>query len=215
MVGDISLKVCGLTTAADAAAAVRVGADYLGYIFYPKSPRYLPLDVYRGLSLGSLAAKRVAVVVEPATAELAELATAGFDFFQLHCRPEVSTETVAGWAETVGVQRLWLAPKLPPGTDYPDRFLPFARTVLFDAFDGDKFGGTGRTSDWGKYTRHRRLWPHIAWILSGGLSPANVADALAQTGASWVDVNSGVESAPGRKDPAKLEALAAAIQARK
>lgn len=214
MVGGIRLKVCGLTTAADAAAAARIGADYLGFIVYPKSPRYLPLAAFQSLDLANLSAKRVAVTVEPTPAELSELATAGFDFFQVHFRSDTPTETVGSWAETVGVQRLWLAPKLPPGTDYPERLLPFARTVLFDAFDAEKFGGTGRTGDWEKYIRHRRLWPHLGWILSGGLGPTNVADALARTSAPWIDVNSGVESAPGQKDHAKLEALAAALQAR-
>lgn len=214
MVGGIRLKVCGLTSAADAAVAARIGADYLGFIFFPKSPRCLTLDAYRALDLGSLTPRRVAVTVEPPAAELAELASAGFDFFQVHFRSDLPTETVASWAETVGVQRLWLAPKLPPGTDFPERFLPFARTVLFDAFDAEKFGGTGRTGDWDKYVRHQRLWPHLGWILSGGLSPANVVEAVAKTRASWIDVNSGVESAPGQKDPAKLKALAAALQAR-
>ena len=73
--------------------------------------------------------------------------------------------------------------------------------------------GTGRTGDWGKFRRHREAHPTHAWILSGGLNPANIGEALVETGARSVDVNSGVESAPGVKDPAKLRAFAEALRA--
>jgi phosphoribosylanthranilate isomerase len=80
-----------------------------------------------------------------------------------------------------------------------------------DTFDPALFGGTGRTGDWPKFRRHRERNPERTWILSGGLNPGNVGEALAGSGARFVDVNSGVESAPGVKDHARLKAFIVAV----
>jgi phosphoribosylanthranilate isomerase len=214
MIGDIRLKVCGVTNEADAKSAADAGADFIGYNLYPKSPRYLALESFQRLARHPAHVRLVAVTVEPTLAELAAMNAAGFDFFQVHFRPDLPASTVASWAETVGVERLWLAPKLPPAVDVPVEMLPPAGTFLLDTFDADKFGGTGRTGDWGKFARHQKAHPHKTWILSGGLSPANISAAIHQSGARFVDVNSGVESAPGVKDHAKLGALVKTILAR-
>ena len=212
MVDGIRLKVCGLTNRADAELAAGLGADFLGFILYPKSPRYVTTAAFRGIVRDLPGARKVAVTVEPTLDELAVMNSAGFDFYQLHFRAEVPAETIAGWAATVGHERLWLAPKLPPGIDVPAALLPTTETFLLDTFDAEKFGGTGRTGDWEKFARHQRTHPEKTWILSGGLAPDNVAAALQSTGARFIDVNSGVESAPGVKDRAKLTALAYAVR---
>ena len=92
-------------------------------------------------------------------------------------------------------------------------WLPLAATWLLDTYRADAFGGTGHTGDWAKFSRYRLAYPERIWVLAGGLSPENAAAAVAATGARMIDVNSGVELAPGRKDPAKLEALRAALEA--
>ncbi len=214
MIDGIRLKVCGLTSQVQAEFSADAGADFLGYNLYPKSPRYLPLESFQRLARHPAHVRLVAVTVEPTLAELAAMNSAGFDFFQVHFRHDLPASVVASWAETVGVERLWLAPKLPPEVDVPVEMLPPAGTFLLDTFDADKFGGTGRTGDWGKFARHQRAHPNKTWILSGGLNPANIGDAIHQSGARFVDVNSGVESAPGVKDPAKISALVKAILAR-
>jgi phosphoribosylanthranilate isomerase len=84
---------------------------------------------------------------------------------------------------------------------------------LVDTFHAAGFGGSGQTGDWEAYTRLRTAHPQHHWILAGGLKPENVAEALRLSGAQWIDVNSGVESAPGVKDAAKLRACADAIRA--
>ena len=89
----------------------------------------------------------------------------------------------------------------------PAAVLPLTKTFLFDTYHVRKFGGTGETGDWSKFARHQRAHPKKTWILSGGLGPANIDDALRQSGARFIDVNSGVESAPGVKDPTKLQRL--------
>lgn len=211
MINGVRLKVCGLTSLVDADAADAVGADALGFIFYPKSPRGITLTQYAAMKDRLPPRKKVAVSVGPPVADLAAQAAAGFDFFQIHFGADTPTHLVASWAETVGLSRLWLAPKLPPGQEVKSDWLPLADTFLLDTFHADKFGGTGETGDWGKFKRHREGHPAKTWILSGGLTPANVAAAVTATGARFLDVNSGVELSPGVKDPAKLKALVLAL----
>ncbi|HET7535334.1 MAG TPA: phosphoribosylanthranilate isomerase [Candidatus Didemnitutus sp.] len=212
MIGGTKVKICGLTSLADAQAAAEVGADYLGFIFYPKSPRFLSDEKYTAMHPHLPEVKKVAVCVEPTQTGLAALAELGFDYFQVHYSNESGPHALLSWAETVGPDRLWLAPKLPPQQDVEPEWLSLAETFLLDTFHPDKFGGTGKTGDWAKFKRHQEKHPKKTWILSGGLSPANIAEAVRASGAKFVDVNSGVESSPGVKDPAKLKALAAALR---
>jgi phosphoribosylanthranilate isomerase len=204
MTDNIRLKVCGLTTAEDAEFAAQAGADYLGFIQHPESPRYLALEKFREFASRLPEGSRVAVIVEPTLEQLAERDAAGFDIFQIHFRHDLPVATVAGWVEAVGMARVWLAPKLPPEAEFPAALLPLTKTFLFDTFHVRKFGGTGETGDWRKFAHYRRVHPKKTWILSGGLNAANIGTALQQTKARFVDVNSGVESAPGVKDRAKL-----------
>ncbi len=207
MTDGIRLKVCGLTTQADAEFAASAGADYLGFILIPESPRYLSLSKFDSFAAHLPKGRKVAVVLEPSMTQLAEMSAAGFDFFQVHFRHDTSVSTIAGWTQAVGIERLWLSPKLPPGVSVPAAVLPFAKTFHLDSYHIRKFGGTGETSDWNKFKRHRRAHPKKTWILSGGLNPVNVGDAIRQSSARFVDVNSGVESAPGVKDHGKLQRL--------
>ncbi len=211
MINGIRLKICGLTSLADAALADRCGADCLGFILYPRSERHLGLAQYRAMAARLPDRKKVAVTVEPSAGELAEIVAAGFDYVQIHCAHTVPAATVDAWAQAVGRPRLWLAPRLPPEIEMPAELLPLADTFLFDAFHAEKFGGSGKTADWTKFRRHREANPEKIWILAGGLNPENVAVGLQATGARFVDVNSGVEASPGVKDPALLDALAARL----
>lgn len=215
MTDGVSLKVCGLTNQADAEFAAQAGADYLGFILHPDSPRYLSLAQFGSFAPALPKGRKVAVAVEPSPAQLVEMSAAGFDFFQVHFRHDLPLSAVAGWAQAVGVDRLWLAPKLPPGISVPAAILPLTRTFLFDTYHVRKFGGTGETGDWNKFKRHRRLHPKKTWILSGGLNPVNISDALRQSGARFVDVSSGVESAPGVKDHGKLQRLVEKLHERR
>ncbi|MDD3180943.1 MAG: phosphoribosylanthranilate isomerase [Opitutaceae bacterium] len=207
MINGIRLKVCGLTSLVDAGLANGIGADYLGFIFYPKSPRYVTVEQYGAMSPRLPARGKIAVCVEPEKKELNELAGLDFDFIQIHFPAATPLERIVAWSQTTGAERLWLAPKLPPERDVEAAWLPLAGAFLLDAFHPDKFGGTGQTGDWVKFRRHLEAHPQKQWILSGGLGPVNIGPALAETGARMVDVNSGVERSPGVKDPVKLRAL--------
>jgi phosphoribosylanthranilate isomerase len=214
MIGETRLKVCGLTRAADACLAAELGADFLGFILYARSPRYLALADYHALRAGLPSGpRRVAVMVEPAAEELAAAAGAGFDFFQIHARADVPHGSVAAWSAAVGPARLWLAPKLPPEVAFPSGWLPLADTFVVDTFHAEGFGGSGKTGDWSGFARLVAAHPEKTWVLAGGLSPDNVTAARAASGGGFLDVNSGVESAPGIKAPDKLRALVAALRA--
>ena len=205
MIDGIRFKVCGLTSLVDAEFADRCGADYLAFNLYPKSPRYVSLEQYKAMAPRLPERKHVAVMVSPSTAELGAAEAAGFDFFQIHFPLETPLAEVAAWSETVGADRLWLAPKLPPADDVPAALLPLARYFLFDTFHAAGFGGSGQTGDWAKFARHQAAHPQQTWILAGGLNPDNIDAAVRASGARFVDVNSGVESAPGVKDQEKLK----------
>ena len=207
MINGVKLKVCGITSLVDADAADAIGADYLGFIFYPKLPRFVAHAQFKVMQERLPPRKRVAVSVEPTLAELSRQLEGDFDFFQIHFNPQTPLEVVASWAKAVDSSRLWLAPRLPPGVDIYPQLLPLGETFLLDTFHPDKMGGTGATGDWAKFKRYREVHANKRWILSGGLDPDNIAGAVTATGAKYIDVNSGVEQAPGIKSPAKLKAF--------
>ena len=212
MIGDTRFKVCGITRAVDARTAAELGADFIAFNLYPKSPRYISPADYEALRANLPSGpRRVAVLVEPAASELAAALAAGFDFFQIHARAESALSMVASWSAAVSPARLWLAPKLPPGVAFPVEWLALADTFLVDTFHAEGFGGSGKTGDWSGFARLAASHPEKTWVLAGGLSPDNVAAARAQSGTRFLDVNSGVESAPGIKSPEKLRALVAAL----
>jgi phosphoribosylanthranilate isomerase len=211
MIEPLQVKVCGLTSLADAEFAAACGAGYLGFILHPKSPRHISLEGFRSF-YGRLPKRTlVAVTVEPSADALLAMREAGFKRFQVHFRHDTPVGVIRSWSSVVGAENLWLAPKLPPRADAAVAWLGLSKTVLLDTFDEKLFGGTGRTGDWPKFKRHQQRHPATTWILSGGLNPANVVEAIDESEARFVDVNSGVESSPGVKDNAKVKAFFAAV----
>jgi phosphoribosylanthranilate isomerase len=196
MIDGIRFKVCGLTSLVDAEFADRCGADYLGFIFHPKSPRFISLEQFRAMAPRLPDRRKVAVLVEPCDDELEAMRAAGFDFFQIHYGSETTDAQLSAWSRIVGEKHLWLAPKLPPGASVSAAALAVAKFILFDTYQPSGFGGSGKTGDWPGFVRHQAAHPKNIWILAGGLNAENIGAALKQTGARLVDVNSGVESAP-------------------
>ncbi|MBM3523903.1 MAG: phosphoribosylanthranilate isomerase [Alphaproteobacteria bacterium] len=203
----IAVKICGVNE--PEAIAASASADFAGFNFFPRSPRYI--DPARASELAaSLAAavKRVAVVVDLDDERLAAIMRAlAPDFVQLHGK-----ETPARAAEIrarfkVGIIKA-LSIAEPSDLDNTAAFEPVADWLLFDAKPpkrpGALPGGNATRFDWTLLRGRRFARP---WLLSGGLDPANVAEAIKVSGASAVDVSSGVESAPGRKDPARIAAF--------
>lgn len=206
MTADIRVKICGLTRAADLAAAVAAGAAYVGFVFFEKSPRHLDLA-----AAAALAAEvppglcKVALVVDADDARMDAIADAvPIDMWQLHGRetPERLAEVKARHGLPV-MKALGVAG--PADLDQIDRYAPVADQLLIDAKPPRGAvlpGGNGLAFDW-RLLAGRKYWPR-PWMLAGGLTPENVAEAARMTGARQVDVSSGVESAPGRKDAARI-----------
>jgi phosphoribosylanthranilate isomerase len=212
MVHGTKLKICGLTSAADAHAAAGIGADYLGFILHPASPRYVGLEKFKALRPELPPLPKVAVMVYTTPEAMAPVLGAGFDFLQLHFPNETPFIEAAMWTDLVPSDKLWMAPRIPPGKDLDLAFIPLADHFLMDTYDPQQAGGTGRTGDWATFNDLRLKYRKVTWVLAGGLTPDNVAAAIAASGAAVIDVNSGVEASPGIKDPAKLQALQTALQ---
>ena len=212
MINGVRFKVCGLTSLVDAGMADACGADFLGFIFYPKSPRYISLESYLSMAAHLPHKPRVAVTVEPSVEELVRLKGEGFDYFQLHFPLSTPLARVEAWATAVSPERLWLAPRVPPGEQIEPALYAFAGTFLFDTYQAGTYGGTGQAGDWQAFARLQDEHPRLNWILAGGLTAENILAALTVTNARMVDVNSGIESVPGIKSAEKLQRFCAALR---
>lgn len=208
------VKICGLREADHIDAAAQAGARYVGFVFFPKSPRHveishatrLAVDVPPGIA-------KVALVVNATDAELDAITDAvPLDMLQLH-----GSETPARVAviraryglpvmKAVGVADAGDLPVLETYAGVADQLLVDAKPPL----DADLPGGNGLAFDW-RLIANRR-WP-VPWMLAGGLTPENVAQAIQLTGASQVDVSSGVETAPGIKDVGLIRSFVTAARA--
>jgi len=213
MINGIRVKVCGITSLVDAEAAAMCGADFLGFILYPKSPRYVSLEAFQAMRPALPAAiKKVGVLVEPTLAELAQARDAGFDYVQMHFPNATPFPDAVAWLDVVPPAQLWLAPRIPPGDALDLMFVALADTMLFDTYHPDQIGGTGETGDWKTFAKLQTKNKDNAWVLAGGLTPENIVAAIRDSRAHIVDVNSGVEASPGVKDHARLRAFFAALE---
>jgi len=208
------VKICGLTRAEDARLARELGADYFGVVLYAKSPRYVTGKALEAVISAIPRGKRVAVDVAPDGDKLEHYLSFGFDFVQIHYDPDkVPDKTLKTWSKIVGSKQVWLAPRLPPGASFSATALKAAHTLLLDTYQKGTYGGSGRTGDWAHFKALAKAHPKHQWVLSGGLRPENVRAALQTTGAKIIDVNSGIESAPGIKDAVLMDLLFANLAA--
>jgi phosphoribosylanthranilate isomerase len=203
----IFVKICGITCAEDARAAVEAGADALGFVFWPGSPRYVAPRAAAAIAaeLPPLV-KRVGVFVDASPEDLRRTADeAGLEVLQLH-----GAEPPEAFARLP--RPAWKALRVGPGFRTADAaaFAGAAAGVLVDTCRDGPPGGTGAAFDWSQVTGLRERLPFL--LLAGGLDPDNVARAIAIVRPHGVDVSSGVESRPGRKDAAKLRAFVAAAR---
>ncbi|KRS16672.1 phosphoribosylanthranilate isomerase [Roseovarius indicus] len=208
MPSDIRVKICGLTDPADIPAAIVAGASYLGFNFFPKSPRYLDLEAAAFMATSvPVGVGKVGLTVDADDATLDLLTTSvPLDFLQLHGKesPARVSEVKARYGlpviKVVGISG-------PEDVTQIDFYGKVADQILVDAKPpkgADRPGGNAVAFDW-KLIAGRR-WP-VPWMLAGGLNPDNVAEAIRLTGARQVDVASGVESAPGVKDADLMRAF--------
>ena len=210
------VKICGLTTPETVKAAVDAGADYLGFNFYPRSPRYVTLEQAADLArLVPADVLKVSLTVDADNATLdAIVAALKPDIIQVH-----GNETPERLIELKSRYGLTLMKAIPiSGPEDLEKsglYHDSADLLLFDAKPPKSMqnalpGGNGLTFDWSLLAGQK---PETPWMLSGGLDPNNVAEAIRITGAEVVDVSSGVETAPGVKDAALIEKFIKAAKA--
>lgn len=198
---SIKLKVCGITSLEDAHAAIECGAEFLGFNFYPKSPRYIAPETARAI-IEQLPSEitTVGIFVNEAQPQdvLEILQASGAQLAQLHGDED------AAYCEAVGAERVIKALRVGEGFDARQVLNYPAWAILLDAFDKNLYGGTGKTANW----EVAREAANLTWLfLAGGLSPENIVQAIQAVQPFAVDVNSGVESAPRKKDAARLRKL--------
>ncbi len=197
----VRVKICGITNLEDAAEAVKAGADYLGFILYPKSPRYVKpekvADIIGNLPEGERV-KKVAVVVNEPPERLIELFDYGFDLIQLHGdeTPEVLNFLPPEQVIKVFRVRDSFDPNLLKEWEGVYAF-------LLDTYKRGAYGGTGETFDWN--IAKDLVGKGYRIFLSGGLNPENVREAVCEVKPYAVDVSSGIELQKGKKDLKKLK----------
>lgn len=208
---SLTIKICGLSTEETIAAAVEAGAGLVGFVFYPPSPRAVTPDRAAGLARGvPPSVSKVGLFVDPDDALLDRVLTlTGLDIIQLHGLepPERVAQIRERFRRPVmKVIRVGTAADVA----IADRYLEVADRLLFDARPpkraGALPGGNGEPFDWSLLAG--RSWP-LPWMLSGGLSIENVAEAVRATGAPAIDLSSGVETSPGIKDVGLIKAFIA------
>jgi len=197
------VKICGITRVEDARAAISSGADALGLVFYSKSPRYVELSA--AVNIASIIGPFVTIVGLFVNAEEGlvreTIKTVGLDLLQFH-----GDEDEAYCAQ-FGLPYI-KAIRMSPGLDIKEvvAMYPSARGFLFDAWNKDKYGGTGETFEWQRLSRLKESADRdIPFILAGGLTPENVGQAVAEVKPYAIDVSGGVEQSPGIKSPELIQ----------
>ncbi len=201
---SVKIKICGLTRERDVRFVAACGVDYVGFVLYERSPRYVCPDRLRALSrLLPASIRRVGVVVNADVGFVAEaIRLGGLQIIQFH--GDESREVIRSCSVEA-----WQAVGLRSPADIDRAAASPAALVLADAVSRSARGGTGTVCDWRLATalaRRRDL------VLAGGLHPGNVAEAIEAVKPFAVDVSSGVESEAGRKDPAKVRAFVEAVR---
>jgi phosphoribosylanthranilate isomerase len=212
---DIRVKICGLKTPQDIAAAAEAGAAYIGFNFFAKSPRSVTPQEAAALAVEApIGMCKVALVVNADDAMLDEITSVvPLDMIQLHGQetPERVAEVKARYGlpvmKVLGVSSLEDVQRIDAYEGVADQILVDAKAPK----DAVLPGGNGVAFDW-RLLAQKKYW-RAPWMLAGGLKPENVAEAIRVTGARQVDVASGVESAPGEKDPARIKSFCEAANA--
>jgi phosphoribosylanthranilate isomerase len=211
------IKICGITTPNDARAAIEAGADAIGLNFYPDSPRYI--DRERARAIVDAVGNRVCKVGLFVNDRVDEVRTAydelDLDLIQLH--GDEPADYLRALAPRPVMKAFRVGPyKLVPLRKWFDEAMRSAlipQLVLIDAFQRDKFGGTGVVADWSQGAAYTSMPGLPPLVLAGGLKAENVGDAIATVRPAAIDTAGGVERSPGIKDHAKMRAFVDAARA--
>lgn len=211
MAKDIRIKICGITQPEQGEAIAQLGADALGFICVPASPRYVtPAQIQAIIQTIPPTIERVGVFVNAALGEISHGVTVGkLTGVQLH--GDESPEFCRQLRQACPSVTIWKAVRVrsPETLTTLSDHIPFVDALLLDAYHPHLYGGTGHTLDWGSL---QTFAPPCPWLLAGGLTPENVTTAIAQLRPDGVDVSSGVERSPGDKDLDRVRQLIQAVR---
>ena len=199
----VKVKFCGITREEDLRKAVELGVDYVGFIMYPKSPRWVGWEKLKHFLSLSEGVKKVVVFVNPSYQEVEQALSMGADFVQLH--GEESFE----FAKAIGLDKVIKALRVKDSI-FVDDVWKKAHAILLDTYSEKAYGGTGESFDW-KIAKSV-VDAGFKVFLSGGLNPENVSYAIRLVKPYAVDVSSGIESSPGIKDQRKMEEFIHAVK---
>jgi len=201
MSSNLFVKICGITNLPDALCAIDAGTNALGFVFYPRSPRFCDVEKARHIirELPRSVVKVGVFVDEPIDLLLQYLSNLPLDYVQLHGSesPEFCSKLSVGVIKGLRVRNLDEIRNMP---DYPVAY------YLLDSYSSKEYGGTGTAFDWSIALDAKKILSSPI-LLSGGLTPENVAEAVKITIPYGVDVSSGVETSPGIKDHKKIKAF--------
>jgi phosphoribosylanthranilate isomerase len=199
----MKVKICGINHAAAYKTAVEAGADYVGFVFFPPSPRFVTSE-----QAASIRATRrdgppaVGLFVKPALDQIATvLAAMPLDIFQIYGTPELARDIRARFGKPVWLARGISAREELPAAEEAGQGLDALMIESKPPAGANRPGGNATALDWSMLAGWR---PSLPWLLAGGLTPENVAEAIRSSGAKAVDVSSGVESVPGVKDLTRI-----------
>lgn len=210
----VKAKICGVSTPEAVSAALDGGAAFVGFMFFPKSPRNVAPDAAARLAppIRARGVKVVAVAVDPSDAEVdAIVGGLAPDLIQLHGRESPSRVREIGQRSGCGIVKV-IGVAEASDVNGAGAYESVVEHLMFETKppkDAERPGGLGVTFDWTLLAGRRFARP---WLLAGGLDPWNVGEAVAASGAPIVDVSSGVERGPGLKDPALITAFLDAVR---
>ena len=198
----VRVKVCGITNLKDALLSIEAGADALGFIIYPGSKRFIKAKEVRRItsSLPPFVSKVGVFVNEDPRDVLEILSYAHLDLAQLHGEESPEDCEYVGAHRVIKVFRL----KSEEEVEKIEPYVGKVRAILLDTYDTKVYGGTGKPFDWRIALKVKERFPGLPLILSGGLNPENVSEAVKTVSPFAVDVCSGVEREPGVKEPEKV-----------
>lgn len=198
----VKVKFCGIKRVEDLIKACELGVDYVGFILYPKSKRFVSFEEFEKLLPFAKGVKRVAVFVDPSYEDVKKALDMGVELVQLH--GEESFE----FAKKIGLERVIKAFRVREGFKVPEEWKR-VYAVLLDTHSEEAYGGTGKTFDWS--IARKTVERSFRVFLSGGLNSENVREAVNYVKPYAVDVSSGIERSPGVKEHNKMEMFLKAL----
>ena len=201
------VKICGIRRQQDLLCAKTLGADYFGFILYEKSPRYISLNDLKPITDSVPMDACVFVDVMPTEDKLKQMKDVGCQNFQIHTHEETSYSEYEAYMRLLDRKAIWLAPQVSNLNQFDEALHEFSETFLIDTYSKQQVGGTGMIGDWDGFKQLKSKYPEKQWILAGGLNPKNIKECLNASEADFIDVNSGVEEAPGVKSAEALKQL--------